>query len=118
MLAVFAAGLTWIIGPRAASASDFHTELRLSLERIIGDRDGARQLGALYLTRHPATVDDLLRESGGFPAAAFGAHGRKALARALIDRRTADFAAGRTVVLDGWVVARSEAQVCALLCLL
>jgi hypothetical protein len=39
---------------------------------------------------------------------------REALHRALRARNSEDFAAGRVVRLDGWVLAATEARLCAL----
>jgi len=52
----------------------------------------------------------LLEHSGLGPAEPV-----KKMRETLAIRRTQDFAAGRTVELDGWVLARCEAALCLLL---
>jgi hypothetical protein len=73
-------------------------------------RPAFRTLGACYLategvaTRSQRFVDrvvDLSRRSGTMPG------------QILAQRRAADFQSSNTVILDGWVVAESEALFCA-----
>lgn len=78
-------------------------------------------LGEAYLRAHPEErdVDVLLqglaqagvRESGGDGPAG----GR--LRRALASAARADFVAGDTVDVDGWLLSRTEARACAVACL-
>jgi hypothetical protein len=44
-------------------------------------------------------------------------HDRTGLCAEIKRRFAKDFADGRTVMLDGWVVSRTEARLCALLAL-
>jgi hypothetical protein len=76
-------------------------------------RRSAAALGRAYLRRHPeeASAAGLAlalerRLPGGMPP-------ERALRRACAE----DFAAGDTLRLDGWVLARSECRLCALLAL-
>jgi hypothetical protein len=57
----------------------------------------ARLIDAALMDDHAATVDD-----------------RAALADALDARIRAEFGAGQIVRVDGWVLARTEARLCAL----
>jgi DNA-binding IclR family transcriptional regulator len=76
----------------------------------------ARAIGRAYLAAVPAEADAariaallaLGPASGASPAA---------LRRRMAARLRADFAAGRTIVLDGWLLAESEARLCALVAL-
>ena len=80
------------------------------LEQIFRHPDSAIVIGRRYLSRYPdegppeALAADLLRASGGGPAAA------RTDLRARVRQ---DFARGDTVLLDGWVLARSECHACA-----
>ena len=77
-------------------------------------RESAMAVGRRYLSRYPEDVRprllarDLRRAGAGDPATA-----RSAL-RAQVRR---DFERGDTVLLDGWILARSECQACAALAL-
>lgn len=82
-------------------------------------RDRAEAIGYLYLEREPAERDanDLLRHLPEM-AAGFDAGSADEIREALEERRKADFIGGDTVLLDGWIVARTEARLCALAALL
>ncbi len=69
-----------------------------------------RTLGASYLA-----TDGAATRSGEFMEGLLelSHRSRTAAGRILVERRTADFESGRTVILDGWVVAESEALFCA-----
>lgn len=95
---------------------DLSSRMRELLEEIFGDRAAPKALGEAYLRRYPRRADsaevmkDLLADHSPRDAAALG--------RLVAERRARDFREGRTVVLDGWILARSEAQLCALTVLL
>ena len=79
----------------------------------------AARIGRAYLRAHPdqARLDRLLQElAAGWPG---GAGHLERLSTAQLRRRLnrkirADFAAGRTVTVEGWVLAESEARLFAL----
>lgn len=71
--------------------------------RLIGDRLRNRLSG-------PIEREQLLA-STGLDGAWSASHMREALA----ETREGDFAAGRTVEIDGWILARCEAALCLLL---
>lgn len=85
--------------------------LKRAVEALFADPDAARQVGAEYLA--------------GFPDVACGALERISLAvsgsarvslRSWLNRqKQTDFASGRSVIIDGWVLARCEADLCAVL---
>jgi len=95
---------------------DLAAHMRDLLREIFGDRAAAKALGEAYLRRYPIPPDpaDVMRDlfEDHFPRDA------SALARLVSERRVRDFGEGRTIVLDGWILARSEAQLCALTVLL
>jgi len=99
---------SWVLhgGPRDSGG------ISAQLRSWFADSDEARRLGRLYLKAHPtesAEADGVI--------AALGRHGahRDSLERRLGALVDADFAARRTVVLDGWLLARTEARVYAVL---
>jgi hypothetical protein len=89
------------------------------LTAIFADRRAAAELGlAVWPTLPAATTEDSLieailgRHAGLAELLAEGPP--EALAAALRRAVDADFAAGRTHLVDGWVLARTEAELCAL----
>jgi hypothetical protein len=77
------------------------------------DLDAARRIGRAYLADHPGEADAAvlttwLDQALGKPASVPAA--RAALRRAVRD----DMRGGRSVVVDGWVLALTEARLCAL----
>ncbi|HZS84703.1 MAG TPA: hypothetical protein VFA50_17640 [Stellaceae bacterium] len=92
---------------------------------LIGARAGARAIGAAFLARFPTEADQkqlsrriaqLVRSSG---EARLGgeAISSRALQRAVRQAITSDFETGRMIELDGWLLAQTEARICALLVL-
>jgi hypothetical protein len=85
------------------------------LRGLITDRDGAARLGRSYLAVHPSEarggflVHDLVGAT--VPTSVIGA------SREVAARIRDDYAAGRTVVVDGWVLSRAEARLYALVAL-
>ena len=78
----------------------------------------ARRLGQGYLVLHPAERDQqllsrLLR-TALIPVGAVPPIGQAALERMLTARARQEFAEQDTVVVHGWVLARTEARLCAL----
>lgn len=75
---------------------------------------GAARIARRYLDLHPEQA------SRGALTAGLGCSadaGWDALGAALGPARRADFRAGRTLLVDGWVVADAEARLCALMVL-
>ncbi len=89
------------------------------LRSSVGFPSGAAGIGAAYRATHPLERDpgsllaqvlaDLRLDSEGLMAL-----DDAALERALRSCVLRDFAAGRVVVLDCWMLSRSEARICAL----
>lgn len=91
---------------------DRFSRLRIGLDSIIADQRAARTIGSLYLGAYPEE-NDLDRLSGELMEAA--AEGDSRIVRRRIQElRVRDFTREDTVVLNGWVLARVEARVCAL----
>jgi hypothetical protein len=87
-----------------------------SFAMLFSDPQGAREIGRRYLALFPEAADlqdfknSLLPEDEG--------NSPDRIRARLAELRRSDFAAGRTIVLDGWILARSEVQACALLAVL
>ena len=85
------------------------------LRGLITDRDGAARLGRSYLDAHPTQARRavLVRDLVGptEPASAADA------SREVATRIRNDYAARSTVVVDGWVLSRTEARLYALVAL-
>lgn len=85
--------------------------------RLLSDLDGARTIGTRYLQQSPEEARPEVLARCLFPGAAGTACGPAALDRlrqALDEQRRRDFTAGDTVLIDGWILARTEARLCAL----
>jgi hypothetical protein len=92
----------------AAVALDESTGVALGRPALLPalGADGVRAIGRRHRARVPAAADRRALRDG------VRALGTRATVADLV---AADFAAGRTVVVDGWVLAASEARQCALL---
>lgn len=92
--------------------------LRYRVAGLFGSPGSAAAIGAEYLRRFPdcSQWPRLLADAGvDLQTAGLGRHERAA---AFDDVRRRDFLAGHTVVLDGWVLARSEVSCCGILAVL
>lgn len=84
------------------------------LNQLFSDPDSARAVGRRYLELHPEQADLQVLLNG----ARLGSEiHRSSLKEALDHQRKQDFLRGDTIVLDGWLLARSEVYVCAILAL-
>ncbi len=107
-LAPAAAAVFWPLPGWPRPASDLVSAAGLA--QLFTRPDSAIVIGRRYLSREPgegpprALASDLQRASAGDPAAA---------RTDLRDRVRRDFERGDTVLLDGWVLARSECHACA-----
>lgn len=114
---LLAALATVLASPAVPWADRRGAPRHLRPERLLSDLGGARAIGRRYLALAPqeAAPGLLARcldaETG---AGACGEAGPERLRRALDEQRRRDFAAGDTVVIDGWILARTEARLCAL----
>lgn len=85
-----------------------------ALLAVLSSREGARAIGALYLEAVPgeASAGQLVHLIAG---SAHGAHMTPSAAQTmLLDAVRRDFERFETIELDGWVVSRTEARLCAL----
>lgn len=86
---------------------------RGALAALVGDAAAAAPLVRAYLARVP-DAPDRLRALAARLAAGPAARGAEELRAWLAAARRDDFAAGDVLVLEGWVLARSEAELLAL----
>lgn len=95
-----------------ATAWDRRVLARPALISMLGSPDRVRQLGRSYRMAVPAEDD---RETLAAALRNELGTGAPSTLRSRLDARVrADFAAGRTVTVQGWVLARTEARQCAL----
>jgi hypothetical protein len=97
----------WVGGSRGTAK-----DLASTIVDALGSPASARVIGAAYLARHPAERDRsrLLKELDLGAAGCDGARIRALVA----DRRREDFASGRCVEVNGWILSRTEVRLCAL----
>jgi len=91
--------------------------LRNAMFAVFKDKDAACAVGERFLTDHPED-----RDPGRLADDLFGQWplrlNERTIRGTLTRRRLDDFANDRCVLVDNWVLARSEAQACALVALL
>jgi hypothetical protein len=82
------------------------------------DRQAAEKVGRRYLAIAPseANVGSLLEHLGLAASPSDDGDEHRTHTR-FAERRRREFANGDTVVIDGWILARSEARLCALIAL-
>lgn len=81
---------------------------------VLGDRQAARAVGRAYLSEYPSErCKGMLAGLQGVAARAGSNRGPELFA-ALQRANRADFAVGNIVEVDGWILGRTEARICAL----
>jgi|ERR1700683_3412312 hypothetical protein len=90
-----------------------------TLRSLVADPRRARSIGRSYRAQypaeeHPGVLTGLIRSSLGLGESAAAPPNRDALISVLDARVRAEFGAGNIVRVDGWVLARTEARLCAL----
>ena len=109
-----AAILPAVHGLRSALAALSLTPHNDPIIALFQHRESARRLGAAYLNAHPDADPSLLLERLAHVTRGRLSLGTDGLRRALTEACSEDFGAGRVVRVEGWVLAESEAQACAL----
>ncbi len=97
----------------AATSLDARRLLKSGLENIVRDRPAAEEIGRVYLVAHP-DEDDLDRLAGGLIDASRDGDS-EILKRTIASLRVRDFGNEDITIIDGWVLARVEARICALI---
>jgi hypothetical protein len=107
--------------PAAASApqQDAATTLRRLLDDLVEDRAFARLLGSAYRAQYPAESDPEVLTRLILDAVTPHDRSPRSLERQqllpALDRRVrAEFGAGTTLQVGGWILALTEARLCAL----
>jgi hypothetical protein len=105
----------WLQGSEEAGDLEIPT-VKYCLSNILTDESGARLIGKAYLAAYPDERDRrlILKELIG-PTKL---RGPGDLRRRIAQRRQQDFIQGAVVVVDGWILAKSEARAAALTVLL
>jgi len=90
-----------------------------TLRRLVDDRAHARRLGGSYRARYPAESDPgvltrLILDAVAPVDRSAQALRHELLLRALDQRVRAEFGSGTTVRVGGWILALTEARLCAL----
>lgn len=90
----------------AAANVRVHAEsVSATLLRLFGKSASLREVGRIFNARQADAAACLLARLDGLEGSAVRLH---------VDAlRKDDFAAGRVVVINGWVLARAEAEICA-----
>jgi hypothetical protein len=97
--------------------TNFPSLRRAAIESLLSDIAGARAIGLRYLALAPEEADRAALAAAlfsGFAEPPASPIEFARLRRTLAAQRDRDFAAGDTVVIGGWILARTEARLCAL----
>ena len=113
VIAVSSVGLALFCSRRSREVG---TAIRLTWA-FSHEEEAAAQVGRTYLALHPEENDEhviakLIEATYTLPSYPVGC--ASTAASALAAQNILDFRAGRVVWLDGWLMARTEARVCAL----
>jgi len=115
LVAVGIQGLGWFAVPVSVSARKqdlFQSSLlKNTLMALFSDKECARSVGRRYLGLHPEKASSaiprirrLLEQCN---------YDQSLIFNTLKQQRTMDFAASESVIIEGWIVARCEADLCA-----
>jgi len=106
------AALAWAPAAAAPAPAEL-AAVRAALSTALAELHDPARLGRSYLAARPFEAD---RAALARALGAVGACAPKIASRLELRRRR-DFARGEIIVVEGWVLARSEARACALLAL-
>lgn len=115
--AVSMASFVPLLSPKDTFASQPTDAVRHAMLTVFKDQEAARAVGERYLADHPED-NDALRLTETLFGENPGRLSPRSLRRTMNQQRQDDFAADRYVLVDNWVLARSEARACALVALL
>ena len=106
-----------LLVPTPASAQSGHADRAATIGAgYFGDQgDAVRTVGEAYLRQlgRDTTRESVVAAARG-ALDAIGSRDQPGATRALVRAVRDDFERGRTVQLDGWIVSRTEAEICAL----
>ena len=91
-------------------------QLKQLIESLFTDLSSARTVGLKYLSQHPKAASGAIERVRQYVKPV--ASGEKNdLRDCLFKQQQNDFSCGDSIVIDGWVFAQSEADICATLVL-
>ena len=96
------------------AAASLRPLLKSRLRDVFTDLDAARDVGRHYLAVCPEETRLVRLTEGLLTGEAL--KNFEAFVERIAELRVRDFENNDTVIVDGWVLARSEARVCALVC--
>ena len=102
--------------PFSRDSEVIFVETRRCLFELFTDLDAARFLGKRYLDLYPQETRQALLLAAHIETAQIRTS--KRLRKLLALRRERDFRNGEMVIVDGWLLARTEVEACALTALL
>ena len=104
------AGLLYLNTPEGTERSAVGS-IEDQLKTLFSNSDNAREVGQIYLQANPQHAKRSYLEHQ------VGLNGPLGPVESFEAKREQDFLIGNTVILDGWVLAKAEVCVCALLAL-
>lgn len=123
----FLSGVTGVVAAAAAQSAPstsvkpiiWSSLLRTCVHPALRDPGNARRLGRHYLALHPLEEDAAAISETLFGSQIELVWGRPDydLEKRFERRVHDDYRFHRTDIVDGWIISRSEAQLCALLCM-
>jgi hypothetical protein len=117
-VATAAAGLLTALLPGAPALTERAAGPAQRVLGIFRDREAAASIGRVYLRQRPEEHNEermlALLMGDASPASTGERLDEAALHAALRRRLREDFACGRTVWVDGWLLSATEARLCAL----
>jgi len=120
-LGVVAAGggiALWLGRRESVGSATGDAEFALELKGIASDPDALRLIGAAYLAAVPEERSEAALSAALFSSSAWRGIDPDAAAEQLRIQVREDFEAGRTIEIEGWLLALTEARFCALVELL
>jgi hypothetical protein len=121
-----AAALLGLFGQRAGAGAAISMHLRSAedrvlkrrLEQLFSDTDSAKAVGSQYLFTFPGSAGGALDRVRALAASSRFHGANVSLGERIVSQCREDFASGESVIINGWVIARCEADLCAaLVCL-
>ena len=93
-------------------------DVGFDLSDLFSNPRSAEAIGSRYLAQYPHKRDpDALIAELDLPSPESGRHDRASLKSRINVSQRRDFAMGNTVIVDKWILSRTEANLCALIAL-
>jgi hypothetical protein len=114
-LAACASGVLVPLRPASAQSAPVDRAAAMGAGYFGDQADAVRAVGEAYLRQlgRETTRDSVVAAARG-ALDAIGSRNRVGATRALVEAVREDFERGRTVQLEGWILSRTEAEICAL----